>query len=147
LVQQSNTSAVGLEVLFPVAEHYMIMLLFHPNPFLFFQKMGSTNPVLLLPDALSLNAETIATQYAGSITLGVGQFCTNPGILIGVSSEGLEKFKDALANAIVKIAASKMLHKGYYKLMKLIVQKHCKQTALQHCLPKFALLKIVPHRS
>ncbi len=44
-----------------------------------FAEMGSINPVFLLPEKLKTSANEIATMYAGSITAGVGQFCTNPG--------------------------------------------------------------------
>jgi NADP-dependent aldehyde dehydrogenase len=112
LVQQELTSAVGFTGSFTGGRALYDYAAVRPKPIPVFSEMGSTNPVLLLNDALKQNAETIATQYAGSITLGVGQFCTNPGILIGVSSEGLERFKIALTNAINQIAPAKMLHDG-----------------------------------
>ncbi len=115
LVQHSFTSAVGFTGSFSGGRALYDYAAVRPKPIPVFSEMGSTNPVLLLPDALTLNAETIAIQYAGSITLGVGQFCTNPGILMGVSSDGLERFKKALANAIEQIAPSKMLHDGILK--------------------------------
>lgn len=77
-----------------------------------FAEMGSTNPVFLLPDALENRSQEIAEQYAASITLGAGQFCTNPGLLIGLKSEGLDKFRNALSEAIAKISSSTMLTAG-----------------------------------
>jgi NADP-dependent aldehyde dehydrogenase len=115
LVQQELTSAVGFTGSFTGGRALYDYAAVRPKPIPVFSEMGSTNPVLLLKDALIQNAETIATQYAGSITLGVGQFCTNPGILIGVASEGLERFKIALTNAINQIAPAKMLHDGILK--------------------------------
>jgi NADP-dependent aldehyde dehydrogenase len=75
--------------------------------------------VVLLEGALTANAETIAKNYAGSITLGMGQFCTNPGILIGVKSDALTLFANHLANELNNVAVAPMLHEGiqsaYYK--------------------------------
>jgi alpha-ketoglutaric semialdehyde dehydrogenase len=112
LVQQSNTCAVGFTGSFSGGRALYDYASVRPKPIPVFSEMGSTNPVLLLADALAQNAETIATQYAGSITLGVGQFCTNPGLLLSVSSEGLDTFKITLANAINQVAPAKMLHAG-----------------------------------
>jgi NADP-dependent aldehyde dehydrogenase len=77
--------------------------------------MGSTNPVVFLPDTLSKNAESLAKQYAGSITLGMGQFCTNPGLLIGLAGEGTDQFLTLLSKEIQAVAPAKMLHTGIYK--------------------------------
>ena len=83
-----------------------------PNPIPVFAEMGSTNPVVLLPGALSENAKTIAAQYADSITLGVGQFCTNPGLLLGIKGPELTQFKEALAALLSAKLPETMLHKG-----------------------------------
>lgn len=80
-----------------------------------FAEMGSINPVLLLPQALEVRAEKIAEQYAASITMGAGQFCTNPGLLIGIASEGLTRFKNTLAEKITEISSATMLTPGICK--------------------------------
>ena len=85
------------------------------EPIPVFAEMGSINPVLLLPDALENRYTDIAEQYAASITLGAGQFCTNPGLLIAIKSPALEKFKNALGEAIAKISSSTMLTPGICK--------------------------------
>lgn len=82
------------------------------EPIPVFAEMGSINPVVLLPEALNNRAEQLATTYAGSITMGVGQFCTNPGLLIGIESDGLNTFISQLKTAIADIAPGCMLHKG-----------------------------------
>ncbi len=81
-----------------------------PEPIPVFAEMGSINPVVLLPEALNTKAVHWAKTYAGSITLGAGQFCTNPGLLIGIKGEGLANFASTLAEEIVKIEPSCMLH-------------------------------------
>jgi len=115
LVQQPFTAAVGFTGSFTGGKALYDYAAVRPKPIPVFSEMGSTNPVLLLPDALDKNADTIATQYAGSITLGVGQFCTNPGLLIGISSPSLNLFKQSLAAAINQVAPAKMLHGGILK--------------------------------
>ncbi|QKJ64270.1 aldehyde dehydrogenase (NADP(+)) [Flavobacterium sp. M31R6] len=81
-----------------------------PEPIPVFAEMGSVNPVVLLPNALKENSQKWATAYAGSITLGAGQFCTNPGLLIAVKGAELTKFTEELATAIEKIEPFCMLH-------------------------------------
>ncbi|MEP6948117.1 MAG: aldehyde dehydrogenase (NADP(+)) [Ginsengibacter sp.] len=79
-----------------------------------FAEMSSINPVVFYPDTLSKNAKALAATYAASITLGAGQFCTNPGILIGMKSEAFDHFLNALATEVIKVIPQKMLHSGIY---------------------------------
>jgi alpha-ketoglutaric semialdehyde dehydrogenase len=81
-----------------------------PEPIPVFAEMGSINPVVLLPQALEQKSVSWATAYAGSITLGTGQFCTNPGLLLGIKSDALSQFVKQLSEEIEKIAPSCMLH-------------------------------------
>lgn len=80
-----------------------------------FAEMGSINPVFLLPDKLKQSAADVAKMYAGSITLGVGQFCTNPGLIIALEGEDLQTFTDTLAKEIVQVSPGTMLHPGIAK--------------------------------
>ena len=87
------------------------------EPIPVFAEMGSINPVVILPKALENRCQEIAKTYAGSITLGSGQFCTNPGLLLGIKSESLSNFIAEVSQEIIKINPSCMLHpnikKGY----------------------------------
>jgi len=85
------------------------------EPIPVFAEMGSINPVFLLPEKLKQSAADIAKMYAGSITLGVGQFCTNPGLIIGIDSDPLQQFITALGKEIEQVAPGKMLHPGIAK--------------------------------
>ncbi|WP_420551605.1 aldehyde dehydrogenase (NADP(+)) [Tenacibaculum aiptasiae] len=80
------------------------------EPIPVFAEMGSINPVVILPKALQNRGETLASTYAGSITLGTGQFCTNPGLILGIKGEELTNFTNDLASKIVEISPSLMLH-------------------------------------
>jgi 2,5-dioxopentanoate dehydrogenase len=85
------------------------------EPIPVFAEMGSINPVFLLPEKLQQSAAESAKLYAGSITLGVGQFCTNPGLIIGIESEALQTFITTLGSEINRINPGNMLHPGIAK--------------------------------
>lgn len=82
------------------------------EPIPVFAEMGSINPVFLLPDTLEKNGTELAKTYAGSITLGVGQFCTNPGLMIGLESDALTQYTTVLGEEIANIEAGNMLNAG-----------------------------------
>jgi NADP-dependent aldehyde dehydrogenase len=77
--------------------------------------MSSINPVFLLPEKLKQSAADTAKLYASSITLGVGQFCTNPGLIVGIESEELRSFIAVLSEEIKKAPPGTMLHPGIFK--------------------------------
>lgn len=83
-----------------------------PEPIPVFAEMGSINPVFLLPGALAKRGAQLAELYAGSITQSVGQFCTNPGLLLGPRSADLNAFATRLGTVIRGVAPGAMLHNG-----------------------------------
>lgn len=85
------------------------------EPIPVFAEMGSINPVFLLPEKIKKDAEQVAREYAASITQGVGQFCTNPGLIFGLDNEDLDRFSQALAKALQEVAPGRMLHAGIAK--------------------------------
>ncbi|MBD1431242.1 aldehyde dehydrogenase (NADP(+)) [Sphingobacterium sp. DN00404] len=85
------------------------------EPIPVFAEMGSINPVFVLPGYLKGNAARFATQYVASVVLGVGQFCTNPGLLLVVKDDPVEDFKRELSAAITQVGDAKMLHAGITK--------------------------------
>ena len=87
----------------------------HPIPV--FAEMGSINPCLFLPSALN-DTKKLAASYAFSITLGAGQFCTNPGLIIALKDEKLEVFKKDLAQEIEKVKPATMLSSSIAKAYK-----------------------------
>ncbi len=74
--------------------------------------MSSINPVLLLPGALNARGAELGKAFVGSLTMGAGQFCTNPGLLLAIPGPGLDAFVAAAAEALGSAAAGVMLHKG-----------------------------------
>ncbi|TKC06479.1 aldehyde dehydrogenase (NADP(+)) [Pedobacter polaris] len=82
------------------------------TPIPVFAEMGSVNPIFLLPEKLATDTENLAKQIAGSVTLGMGQFCTNPGLIVAIDNEPLDKFLSCLKKEIEAIVPSAMLHQG-----------------------------------
>src|SRR3954451_9862000 len=71
-----------------------------PDPIPVYAEMSSSNPVYLLPAALSARAEAIGREFVASLTMGAGQFCTNPGLVFGLEGADLDRFLDAAATAL-----------------------------------------------
>ena len=84
-------------------------------PIPFFGELGAVNPVVVLPGAAAQRAADIASGYAGSLTLGAGQFCTNPGLLFVPAGD--DALGQALADAVSESSGAPMLseriHSGY----------------------------------
>ncbi|MAL61036.1 MAG: aldehyde dehydrogenase (NADP(+)) [Flavobacteriaceae bacterium] len=80
------------------------------EPIPVFAEMGSINPVIITRKALEKRASEIASTYAGSITLGTGQFCTNPGLILTLESDFASKFIDELGEKTANIDSFCMLH-------------------------------------
>lgn len=83
-----------------------------PVPIPVYAEMGSTNPVFILPEALKERKEKIAEDLAAAVTLGVGQFCTNPGLVFLPESEDATTFKSVLSTTFKGISAGVMLSPG-----------------------------------
>lgn len=80
------------------------------EPIPVFAEMGSINPVVIMSKALENRASEIATTYANSITMGTGQFCTNPGLILTIESEATSKFISELGEKTASIDSYCMLH-------------------------------------
>jgi NADP-dependent aldehyde dehydrogenase len=76
--------------------------------------MSSINPVVLLPGALKARAEQLGKDFVASLTLGVGQFCTNPGIVFGLESSELQRFVEAASSALQQVQPAVMLTPGIH---------------------------------
>ena len=83
-----------------------------PQPIPVFAEMSSINPVLVLPEALQVRGERIATELAASVVMGAGQFCTNPGLVIGIRSPAFSHFVQTLSALMADQPAQTMLNAG-----------------------------------
>ena len=82
------------------------------EPIPFFAEMGSINPTIIFPNALKKKSKEIASVLVDSINLGAGQFCTNPGLIIIMKTEGHDKFLSYLHDAISSSKPSVMLNEN-----------------------------------
>ncbi|OUR94585.1 aldehyde dehydrogenase (NADP(+)) [Flavobacteriales bacterium 34_180_T64] len=110
LVQHSGVKAVGFTGSIKGGRALYDLAAQREEPIPVFAEMGSVNPVVVLPNALQLRGASLAATYANSITLGTGQFCTKPGLILGIKSNDLNQFIETLSDEIVKIEPSCMLH-------------------------------------
>ncbi len=83
-----------------------------PEPIPVYAEMGSVNPVFVLPGAMAARGAEIAVGYVQSVTLGTGQFCTNPGMLLAVEGPQMSAFLEAVAANARAVAVGTMLHDG-----------------------------------
>ncbi|WP_417257242.1 aldehyde dehydrogenase (NADP(+)) [Celeribacter halophilus] len=86
-----------------------------PEPIPFFGELGSVNPMFLLPEALTARAAEIGAGWASSLTMGAGQFCTNPGIAVVPKSPEGDAFVSAAQSALEETDAQIMLTEGIAK--------------------------------
>ncbi|MFW7267966.1 aldehyde dehydrogenase (NADP(+)) [Gluconacetobacter sp. Hr-1-5] len=80
-----------------------------PVPIPVFAEMSSINPVFLLPAALAARADALASAFISSLSMGAGQFCTSPGLVLAIAGESLDRFKAAAARALATVTPQTML--------------------------------------
>jgi 2,5-dioxopentanoate dehydrogenase len=85
-----------------------------PEPIPVYAEMSSINPVLLLPTALAQRAEALGRDFVNSLTMGVGQFCTNPGLVLGIDGADLQRFIAAAGDAVSGVVPATMLTPGIH---------------------------------
>ena len=83
-----------------------------PEPIPFFGELGSVNPMFVLPEAVAARAAQIGEGWAGSLVMGAGQFCTNPGIAVVQAGAGADAFAEAAREALRKMQPQVMLTPG-----------------------------------
>ena len=112
LVRQEEIEAVGFTGSIPGGRALFDAAASRPRPIPVFAEMGSTNPVVVLPSVVTAADPAFIAGLASAITIGVGQFCTNPGILLALDSPDLDAFGKALGNALSEQPDGVMLHDG-----------------------------------
>jgi NADP-dependent aldehyde dehydrogenase len=110
LVRHRHTAAVGFTGSLRAGRALFDAAAQRPDPIPVYAEMGSVNPVFLLPGALAERAEAIAEGLAISVTLGVGQFCTNPGVVVGVATGAFNRFVQRLEELIRRAQPGTMLY-------------------------------------
>ncbi|MCI2395062.1 aldehyde dehydrogenase (NADP(+)) [Aliiroseovarius sediminis] len=112
LVQHPLINAVGFTGSLAGGRALFDLCAARPNPIPFFGELGSVNPVFLFPSVLADKAESIAEAWAGSLTMGAGQFCTNPGIVVVQAGSAADRFLVAATKALKAGSAQTMLTDG-----------------------------------
>lgn len=85
-----------------------------PEPIPVYAEMSSINPIFLLPDALENRGKALAEGFVASLSMGAGQFCTNPGLVVSLRGTALDHFLDTVKEAAAKVAAQTMLSPGIH---------------------------------
>ena len=88
-----------------------------PEPIPVYAEMSSINPVVLLPNALATRGEALGREFVASVTLGAGQFCTNPGLALVLEGPDLERFVASAATALQEVAPATMLTAGIHSAL------------------------------
>jgi len=103
-----------------------------PQPIPVFAEMSSINPVLVLPAALQARGEQVARELAGSVVLGCGQFCTNPGLVLGIAGEAFSTFLTALGAQLADQPGQTMLNAGTLRSYTQGVQRLHQHPGVRH---------------
>lgn len=112
LVKHPLIQAVGFTGSLKGGQALSAMAAARPNPIPVFAEMSSINPMLMLPAALKNRGDSIAQDLADSVVMGCGQFCTNPGLIIGIKSPEYNQFIEKLTDIIGAKPAQTMLNAG-----------------------------------
>lgn len=110
LVQHPDLKAVGFTGSQKGGRALVDLASRRPDPIPVFAEMGSVNPVFVLPLQLEVATETLAETLGGAVTLGVGQFCTNPGVIVLPKGDAADRFLDRLEQLFVAVEHGTMLH-------------------------------------
>jgi len=112
LVKHASIQAVGFTGSLLGGRALCDMAAGRDQPIPVFAEMSSINPVILLPHALKVRAASIANELCASVIQGCGQFCTSPGLVLGIRSSEFSAFKLRLAAVLADQTAQTMLNVG-----------------------------------
>ena len=110
LVMDSKIKAVGFTGSFKGGKFLFDMVSKRKEPIPFFAEMGSVNPIIILPSSIKEKSEDLVKNLIASISLGAGQFCTNPGIIFTIDDENTNNFITKIGDKINDIQNQCMLH-------------------------------------
>lgn len=112
LVQHPSIKAVGFTGSFAGGKALYNLAASRPQPIPVYAEMGSVNPIFFLPRILKEKGAALAKGFAGSITMGVGQFCTNPGMFVAVADADSTTFINDTKTELNAISVGAMLTVG-----------------------------------
>jgi NADP-dependent aldehyde dehydrogenase len=123
LVQHPRVRAVGFTGSLRAGRALFDAAAGRPDPVPVYAEMGSVNPVFILPGAAAERPASIASGLKDSVTLGVGQFCTNPGLTIGIGDSGFDEVVDTLETQMRAAPPGTMLTPGIWGSYEVSVQR------------------------
>ncbi len=112
LVQHPLINAVGFTGSLAGGRALFDLCAARPNPIPFFGELGSVNPMFMLPSAIANRGADLGKAWAGSLTMGAGQFCTNPGIAVVAEGPEGDAFVSAAQTALGEVGPQTMLTDG-----------------------------------
>ncbi|WP_199556037.1 aldehyde dehydrogenase (NADP(+)) [Sandaracinobacteroides hominis] len=115
LVADPRIQAVGFTGSRGGGEALMRIAAARPRPIPVYAEMSAINPVILLPHALKARGGALAEAYVASLTMGSGQFCTNPGLVLGIDGPDLDAFAGKAGDVLTGAPAQTMLTPGIHK--------------------------------
>lgn len=114
LVADSRIQAVGFTGSRGGGNALMKTAQARPQPIPVYAEMSSINPVFLMPEALKARGDKLAEGFVGSLNMGAGQFCTNPGLVIAIKGPELDAFVEAAADGVKGSVPQTMLTPGIH---------------------------------
>lgn len=115
LVADPRVKAVGFTGSRNADTAFMHIAASRPEPIPVYAEMSSINPVIIFPNALATRGATIGRELVPALTMGAGQFCTNPGLILVLEQDGYSEFTSALAQTLEQSQAATMLTQGICK--------------------------------
>jgi 2,5-dioxopentanoate dehydrogenase len=144
LVRNPHIQAVGFTGSLGGGRALFNLCAARPEPIPFFGELGSINPLFLLPNALAKRAEKLGQDWAQSLTLGAGQFCTNPGVVIAIASVATDQFIRSAKAALLQVGPQTMLTPSIAQAYqngatRVASTKGVEQLIAAHCPPRNAV--------
>ncbi len=112
LVRHRGTKAVGFTGSLKAGRALFDAAAARPEPIPVYAEMGSTNPIFILSGALEKNSHSIAEGLMQSVAMGVGQFCTKPGLVFALRGAKLDAFLETLGQGTATVAPGTMLYQS-----------------------------------
>ena len=112
VVRHPLIKAIGFTGSFGAGRALFDLCAARPEPIPFFGELGAVNPVFVLPAAAAARGGAIGAGWAASLTMGVGQFCTNPGVAFAIDGAGVDALASAAADGVARTAPQPMLTHG-----------------------------------
>ncbi|MFH5832458.1 aldehyde dehydrogenase (NADP(+)) [Halalkalibaculum sp. DA384] len=131
LVEHPLIKAIGFTGSFKGGKALYDAATSRPEPIPVYAEMGSTNPMFFLPGALKEKGSEIAEGLVNSVNLGVGQFCTNPGLVAYENSEEAQQFQQTVTDHFKKAEGGTMLTAGIQSAYKKGLEKLLQQEGVQ----------------